>query len=1256
MTFQPIKFIFLHFSVLILLILPHLLLAQSINIQDVQSRLSSGTMTQDELRRLAQTMDCQQFQNFFPSLDCEALKQGQQIQQFSIPATNVPKNEPADTLESPSDRQKSPLTTQTQQGIAAPPIQKITPQEQQFQKYDPFLLEKKEEGDFRKEQQSFFPAFDPFLRDLPEQDFTSQPDSPAQPKTRPLLEEAPKLSECGIPSEKKGAEHPDCQLSAIERALQPVFIQGLYNKFSVRQPLLQFGYDQLKADRFRFDPIANTAPPENYKLGPGDEVIVHDSLSGSSENEKKVKRTSSEEEEEEPLGPIVDENGMLSISGYKPLSVSGLTLEEVNKKLQRYNKFLQVSLGKLRSIQVNVIGEAKSPGLHRVPGIASIYNILAMVGGIKKTGSLRHIQWKRDNQLVAEVDLYDYFLKGIPLENVYMDSGDTLFIPPLQKAIAVVGQVQKSGIYELKKATKLNDVLFLAGGLLPTANTGRILVERIVSNAGKTQKRLDLAISSSQKIQNFDIIKVFPIPENFSEATSQQIPSGDKDITGVYSDHSTIVIRGAVEQPGHYPFSKGITLKDALLQAKGMKLNAHREQIDIRRVTMGKNPILLRVSLNKPDALQTLLQPGDVILVHDNAELFKSITLTGKVKRPGNYPYLQDMTLGNALLLANGLEQQAYQERIYIRRASEKGHELVKVLLNTSGALDTPLQPGDTILVHDSGNLFKGITIRGEVNQPGIYPYFHNMTVEDVLFLAKGLGLYADRTKIGIQRILPDQEEHKSLRISLNSTGMQTKLQPDDEIIVFNKRKAGKNITILGEVWKPGIFQYSQGMTVEDALFQANGLTAKAFREKLDIQRQRDNGKKELIEVPLIRGSSAFVLEPEDTVVVHSVNLIASRNVAIQGINIQRPGSYPFIAGMTIKSLIFRAGGLTNKAIDPTVTVKRWERNGNQLQRKTIVLQIDPKNHETTPPFSLQEDDLVILRQLQEYSQPLRVTISGEVLYPGTYEFTKGAHLSDLIRRANGFTKNAFLSGAILTRKILKEKEDAVDDRINKDTRRSLLQSTVEAPTSIVDPNAQLTAAYAARQTLEEERQIKQGKTSDSEETELEAQTGNRQTQLTQTESQKIVESKEQAKIRETNIGRLIIRLTALNEFMGSPDDIELMDGDTLTIPPKLDSVLVKGETYGEASLLLKERATAYYYLSVLGGPRQLASLEEAYVLKGDGTIVQSNLDQYVIKAGDTIIVPPELTPEPNTLKTTQAIADIVFKTLTTIALLVTIL
>ena len=640
-------------------------------------------------------------------------------------------------------------------------------------------------------------------------------------------------------------------ISNLEQKLQPYLNKELIGD----QPLKQFGYDQLRADRFQFDPIANPSLPRNYFLGPGDEVLIHDSL-GKSGAAVGVQ------------GTLVDPSGLLHIPGVEPIKAWNLTLEQLNEELRARTKFLYATLGRLRSIQVNLIGEANRPGLHRVPAIASVYNVLALAGGVKKSGSLRQIQWKRGNKLIAEIDLYEYLLKGETLEEITLKSGDTLFIPMLQNAFAVTGAVKRPAIYETKNNITFNKALELAGGL-QSDTSGMIQIERTVPGQGRMLIRISLDNNDSrnQKLENLDIIKVFP-----------------------------------------------------------------------------------------GGSSQTVKVTGEV------------------VNLPGSYPLLKEMTLADLVIAAGGLDH------------------------------------------------------------------------------------------------------------------------------------------------------------------------------------------------------------PEST--------------------------------------------------DLVVFITRWEYSDLKSERKIYKIRLNPETLETKPAFNLKRGDSVLIRHHGEYRAPMFITIAGEVQFPGTYEFELGTRISEIIKKAGGYTDQAFLEGAIFTRNLLVEKEKAIDMRLRKDSERALLQSTVSASASLTSPQTQLQAVNAIRAGLNETNQIESQRSLDEEETEI-------------------------ATVQDINQGRVIINLRPVNELQNTIDDLELRDGDILTIPQISNTIMVKGETLGEASIPYSKGEEADYYIDQLGGLRDSADLDDVYVIQASGIVIKDS--GYDIRQGDTIIVPPDLRPKESTIKEYATVVDIIFKTFTTIAILYSI-
>ncbi|MBF0240017.1 MAG: SLBB domain-containing protein [SAR324 cluster bacterium] len=525
------------------------------------------------------------------------------------------------------------------------------------------------------------------------------------------------------------------------------------------------------------------------------------------------------------------------------------------------------------------------------------------------------------------------------------------------------------------------------------------------------------------------------------------------------------------------------------------------------------------------------------------------------------------------------------------------------------------------------------VSVNGEVTQPGSYKFIPGMTIDDLLFLASGVKNTAYLGRVDIIRESLGSPR-KLIRVNLfNPEMLQTPLEPMDKVTVYDDKENRQTITVQGEVHAPGIYPYYEGMSLEDAVFLASNFTRNSYRDRIHVQRRFQDGTRELFNITPA-DYTHFILRPDDVILVHGLDVIPAKHVSIQGSPVRNPGTYPFMDGMKIKDLLFVAGGLNNKSIDSHVLVKRWHYQNDILTRESIQVRMDPLTFETTPPLILQEDDSVFLRQRSDYRIPGFATIAGEVVFPGGYEISPGDRISDLLKKSGGLSNKAFLPGVIFTRKLLKIREDATDQRLQRDIERSLLKSTVEASSSITSPETHLQALAAVRSSLNPQTQTQ---------TQVETQE-----EISQEEASKKVSQKEESRIQELNLGRIVIDMEDLEKFKGGPENVELMDGDTLTIPPVINTVLVKGEVRGEASFLVRPETTAWDYLEMLGNPGSLAKVEDTYVIRPNGFVV-SDLDHYTIREGDIIVVPADLSPRESTLKETATVVDIIFKSLATI-------
>ncbi len=475
-----------------------------------------------------------------------------------------------------------------------------------------------------------------------------------------------------------------------------------------------FGRDFFKAALEAFEPIPNQPVPDEYTLGPGDELeVVFSSRTG----------------EESVYTIVVDAKGQVRIPNVGVVSVRGLRITEVESKLNKLikAKFPQLtasaSLTQLRAIQVFVAGETSKPGAYTLSGLSRVFNALYAAGGPSEVGSMRNIQLIRDNKTIATLDVYDYLLTGKRAGDLVLHSNDTVFIPVIGPTVTVTGEVRRPAIYELKGGETLGDVIRLAGGLGPTAYAKRIQLERVDGN----EKRILLDIEAKESKSGI-------LPE-----FSVKMLSGDTVIVlPVLEDIvNKIEATGKVKRPGEYQWREGMRVSDLIKAAEGLA----EEEVYTRRAVVtrirndGSSEIItfdLAAALAGDDKENIILSAKDKLKVYSLSEaqyLDRTVVISGSVSRPGIYDRKENMTLRDLITLAGGALPEAYDQVEIAAAADESGKSsvrhfsLAKAL--EGSAEDNPiLKDRDHVSIRSIKQLTrkpKTVTITGEVAFPGVY-------------------------------------------------------------------------------------------------------------------------------------------------------------------------------------------------------------------------------------------------------------------------------------------------------------------------------------------------------------------------------------------------------------------------------------------------------------------------------------------------------------------------------------------------------
>lgn len=559
---------------------------------------------------------------------------------------------------------------------------------------------------------------------------------------------------------------------------------SVYNTFSdtltISQPgssIKIFGHDLFNNRDLTFEPNENIATPSDYRLGPGDEVIID--IWGTSEDQYR-----------ETISP----EGSIIISEIGPIYLNGLTVQEANTRLKNIfaSKYagvddeetdVSLTLGQIRSILVNIMGEANTPGSYRLSPFSTVLNALYRAGGVTDIGSLRNISVLRNGKKLYNVDIYDYLFDGKQNGNIRLQEGDVIIVPPYEGLINVEGNVKRPMFYEIKNGEPVKNIMKYTGGFDGGAFTGQITVSR--SN-GTENEIFNVAADdfNNFRLQDGDIISVGQINDRFA---------------------NRIQIRGSVMQPGMYSVDNANTLLSLIKLASGLTEDAFLDRILLYRRNDDQTLSMMGVDLksiiegDKPDII---LQKNDVIVIPSTLELIKQgdLTINGLVTNPGNYPYAEGTTIEDLIVMAGGLLQGASTARVDVSRrivdptsmkATNQTAKVYSFALKEGLVLtDDPtftLEPYDIVEVRRSPGYQeqKLVRVEGEVLFEGQYALQNrNERVTDVIKRAGGIvdGAYVRGARL-IRRMTDEEKMSRDESIRLIKTQMDDSVDINQLII-----------------------------------------------------------------------------------------------------------------------------------------------------------------------------------------------------------------------------------------------------------------------------------------------------------------------------------------------------------------------------------------------------------------------------------------------------------------------------------------
>lgn len=564
-----------------------------------------------------------------------------------------------------------------------------------------------------------------------------------------------------------------------------------------------FGRDIFNNKDLTFEPNMNIATPQNYILGPGDAVYID--IYGASQ--KTIEST-------------VSPDGEVTIEGFGPVQVSGLTVAQANARLRstlgaRYSSSkIKLTVGQTRSIMINVMGEVKNPGTYTLPAFATVFHALYMAGGTNDIGTMRNIKVYRNNRLVSVVDIYDYILNGKLTGNVRLADNDVISVGPYDCLVNITGKVKRPMYYEMKRNESVGTLLKYAGGFTGDAYKKSV---RIVRKTGREY--------SVYNVDEFDM-SAFHLADEDSVSVDSILPRFS----------NMVEVKGAVFRPGMYQVGGDInSVKTLIEHADGLREEAFTARAVMHR--MKKDRTLEVVPVDVEGILDGTvpdipIQNNDVLFIPTKQEMMEeqTITIHGEVQYPGIYRYADNETLEDFVLQAGGLKQTASTVKVDVSRriVNPKALTTDSVIARTytfalkdgfviDGTPGFKLMPFDEVYVRKSPGYYKqqNVVVEGEVMFSGTYTLSKkNQRLSDLIKSAGGVN---DRGYIAGARL--ERKVNESERARMEAVLKKAKEEAEQMEIEAAKENKKIDLKDSEKIKKFEIPEfYSVGIELDKAL------------------------------------------------------------------------------------------------------------------------------------------------------------------------------------------------------------------------------------------------------------------------------------------------------------------------------------------------------------------------------------------------------------------------------------------------------
>ena len=652
-----------------------------------------------------------------------------------------------------------------------------------------------------------------------------------------------------------------------------------------------FGRNIFNTRNLTFEPSVNIATPLNYRLGPGDEVIID--IWGASQN---------------TIRQQISPDGTINIQKIGPVNLNGLTISEANDYLKKtlnkiYNGLnntndptsdIRLTLGSIRTIQINVMGEVVQPGTYSLSSFSTVFHALYRAGGVSDIGSLRNVQLVRNGKNIATIDVYQFIMKGNIQDDIRLQEGDVVIVPAYDVLVKIDGKVKRPMRFEMKKDENLSTLISYAGGFDADAYTRSL---RVVRQNGQeyevnTVKDLDYSV---YKMRNGDVVTAEAILNRFT---------------------NKLEIRGAVYRPGIYQLNGKLnTVRELVNEAQGLTGDAFLNRAVLYRqredLTTEVIPVDIKAIMDGTSQ-NIILAKNDILYIpsiHD-LEDRGDVVIHGEVAKPDSYPYADNMTLEDLIIQAGGLREAASVVRVDVSRRIKNPRSTVDndtigqiytfslkegfVVDGTPGFI---LQPYDEVYVRRSPGYQaqQNVDVEGEILFGGSYAMTsREERLSDLINKAGGTTNYAylrgakltrvategEKKRMGdVIRLMSRQlgeamidslgirvEDHFTVGIDLEKALANPGSTADivlREGDVISIPKNNNTVTINGAVMVPNTVSYIKGENIDYYLNQAGGYSENAKKSKKFIVYM--NGQ-----VTKVKGSGKKQIEPGCEIIVPS--------------------------------------------------------------------------------------------------------------------------------------------------------------------------------------------------------------------------------------------------------------------------------------------------------------------------------------------------------------------------------------------------